>query len=387
MPSLKSISQIHYYGHIENSWSSPFLKLPGEIRDMIYYAALVKPTPIDLWPNKFDDNPLSNPTLAERIGKKPEDKRKCYSVRLQTDLEYLRKEMAPSLLSTCWQIRRECVDIFWRQNTFRFSSDMTWLGARRFLNTVGSEAIARIENLQICAPIENFWVEHRQNIKNHPKLHMTKHFHSRHTTVYNFADVEDNVAFTLRLLDQSKALKSLQLVVPESFTIKYTSPFSFPSELLQTPMFNWLDIDIVIETGAQVEEYNLFRQEPYGLFNITCLPGSKHALQPAVAHQHPSLVEITQKVFIESEQKRYQDLTGIESLFSMDAEGQGGFKPKKNSGSKRKTNARVLNCFGGCRFVACKGCWECHWGYNHIRGTHLLIKNRKRAARQGFVRP
>jgi hypothetical protein len=62
---------------------SPFLALPGEVREYLYYAALVRPTPIDLWPNKYQED---------------EDAGCIY--RLQKDLEFVRKEMATGLIVT-----------------------------------------------------------------------------------------------------------------------------------------------------------------------------------------------------------------------------------------------------------------------------------------------
>jgi hypothetical protein len=49
--------------------ASPFLNLPGEIRTLIYRAALVSPTPIDLWPHKFVEKPEEDTALASRIAK------------------------------------------------------------------------------------------------------------------------------------------------------------------------------------------------------------------------------------------------------------------------------------------------------------------------------
>jgi len=47
--------------------NSPFLDLPGEIRTLIYRAALISPKPIDLWPHEFVEKPEDDPALAPRI--------------------------------------------------------------------------------------------------------------------------------------------------------------------------------------------------------------------------------------------------------------------------------------------------------------------------------
>ena len=91
---------------------SPFLNLPGEIREQIYYASLIRPSPIDLWPLKYTLDPSATHIL-----------------RLQEDLAFVRKEMATGLFTTCKQIFHEASNIFWSRNAFRFSGDIEWFGA------------------------------------------------------------------------------------------------------------------------------------------------------------------------------------------------------------------------------------------------------------------
>src|ERR1700761_3072809 len=87
---------------------SPLLDLPREIRDLIYHFALTKPTPIDLWPQKFlvGDEQRNIPRLWQRLEKKGPPN-PSYWVRHQQDLEYVRKEMAVNILATCMQIYDE----------------------------------------------------------------------------------------------------------------------------------------------------------------------------------------------------------------------------------------------------------------------------------------
>ena len=121
---------------------SPFLNLPGEIRMQIYRVALIRSTPIDLWPRAYIENPEDNPLLAPRIAKARDkfhgehrDNGDAHipTFRRQDDLQFVRKEMAVGLLATCKQIYNEAANLFWRDNTFRFSSDMEWFGVRRSL--------------------------------------------------------------------------------------------------------------------------------------------------------------------------------------------------------------------------------------------------------------
>jgi hypothetical protein len=135
---------------------STFLNLPGEVRTLIYRAALVKDTPIDLWPNKFIEDNTADPTLLNRlfISKHTEDRSSVewVTVRDQHDLQYVRKNMATGILATCKQVRMEATMLFWGENSFRFSGDFDWTGLRRFLTTIGPEARSRIRSLEVAPP-------------------------------------------------------------------------------------------------------------------------------------------------------------------------------------------------------------------------------------------
>jgi hypothetical protein len=108
---------------------SPFLNLPPEIREQIYYTSLTRITPIDLWPMKYTEDPSTETVF-----------------RIQEDLDFVRKEMATGLLVTCKQIFYETSTIFWSKNTFRFSGDIYWFGARRFLGQIGPRALCPSSN-------------------------------------------------------------------------------------------------------------------------------------------------------------------------------------------------------------------------------------------------
>jgi len=102
---------------------SPFLRLPAEIRNLIYEYSLTKPDgTIDLCPGTYIDYCLdySDNDLKERV------EEYCQNgivlpfhadffehpagvgyFRYQHDLEYVRKNLAVGLLATCQQISRE----------------------------------------------------------------------------------------------------------------------------------------------------------------------------------------------------------------------------------------------------------------------------------------
>jgi hypothetical protein len=125
--------------NIQNVQDSPFLNLPAEIRELIYFAALARSTPIDLWPMKYEE-------------RDQDEENRCV-FRLQEDLEWVRKEMASGLFATCKQISHQASSIFWSKNTFRFSGDIYWFGARRFLGTIGPRALSQLQSLELFAPL------------------------------------------------------------------------------------------------------------------------------------------------------------------------------------------------------------------------------------------
>jgi hypothetical protein len=105
--------------------------------------------------------------------------------RLQEDLRFVRKEMAAGLLATCRQISHEASTIFWSKNTFRFSGDIYWFGARRFLRQIGPGALSQLKSLELFAPLvdmgcldttqlDNRVYSNAIYAKNKPKLHMVK---------------------------------------------------------------------------------------------------------------------------------------------------------------------------------------------------------------------
>lgn len=120
--------------------TSPFLKLPAEIRNQIYQVALISPGPIDLWPiakcwrpQLLDppDNAMQHRYEKSLVAREsqyqdlltPHNPESIVGFRLQTDLLHVRKELSTGLLGTCAQVYNEAADYFWRSNTWRFSDD------------------------------------------------------------------------------------------------------------------------------------------------------------------------------------------------------------------------------------------------------------------------
>lgn len=195
---------------------SPFLRLPREIRDMIYRAALISPTPIDLCPaNYAESNPdgildispqrylkfvnlpdkrinriltLSIPPNPPPLfGPRPPaevPRQALLAFRLQNDLHYVRKGLATQLLQVCCQIYNEAADYYWGSNIWRFSDDIGWEVLWRFLLSIGVQARSRIRKLDVLAPFtlaKNHALSRWENwyIKNEPKLHMSKLWQGR----------------------------------------------------------------------------------------------------------------------------------------------------------------------------------------------------------------
>lgn len=96
----------------------------------------------------------AHPELLERLRKtvKSDHLIDGILVRGQHNLNYVCKEMAIGMLATCKQINGEATMLFWRENTFRFSSDFDWRGLRRFLISIGPEARSRIRSLEVSPP-------------------------------------------------------------------------------------------------------------------------------------------------------------------------------------------------------------------------------------------
>ncbi|KAI9724749.1 MAG: hypothetical protein M1812_000024 [Candelaria pacifica] len=199
-----------------NNQDSPFLQLPGEIRIAIYRQALVRSTPIDLWPHvQVEPSDSSARRLAPQTN---------YGlVRRQVDLMYVRKQMATGILGACRQIYHEAAAIFWSENDFEFTGQGSWFGLYRFLRTIGPHARQYITAVGVEPPMykTRFSRDDQpqgglvydtrkldEHSKNLPKMHMVK--------------VSSDVGYyglAFDLLARDKYLRQLRLIVPANIGV------------------------------------------------------------------------------------------------------------------------------------------------------------------------
>ncbi|KAE9376320.1 hypothetical protein N431DRAFT_294106, partial [Stipitochalara longipes BDJ] len=332
--------------------ASPFLDLPGEIREQIYYAALVRCTPIDLWPIKF--------TKDEATG--------CI-FRFQEDLEFVRKEMATGLIATCRQIYFEAGNMFWSKNTFRFSGNTYWFGARRFLGTIGPRALAQLKTLELFAPLLDF------NSREHPwpwKITHRRRGSYRHAAYYPAwaeykTDLRNNVEHVHWLLESAKTSLDLKLVVPDGFgltlpAVHYWRPpswlhdleFHLSEEFLRTLLLFTQKFAVVLEAGAILESLEMVEQLTNNNIDVLCQVGS---IFNYASSQAKSINKVSK--LWRSPHAEFDYLVGIPELFKQqegcEVPALGG-RANKISGPSR--TLRVLRGFGGCKFFD-RDRWNC----------------------------
>jgi hypothetical protein len=381
---------------------SPFLALPGEVREYVYYAALVRPTPIDLWPNKYQED---------------EDAGCIY--RLQKDLEFVRKEMATGLIATCKQIYNEAGNIFWSTNTFRFSGDVFWFGARRFLGTIGPRALAQLHTLELFAPLKctdwdgnyesssrlRYWRgDTRENdtywedfhAKNAPKMHMTKarvepwtRSYSKRCpwrwawtqTTYGERSPKNilmsNVEHVCHLLAAAETSLELKFVLPGEFGVSlpprphrnspiwnFPGPWhlnlnlELPGDLSTTLQLFTKSATLVVEAGSGIS-VELVELLTNNHLSVLCQTG-------VTLVQESTQTELitTEPKFWENSQAEFDYLIGFPKLFEDQqacAVPALGGRANKTSGPGRAL--RVLRGFGGCRFHV-RDEWRCAYTFN-----------------------
>lgn len=361
---------------------SRFLKLPGEIRTLIYRAALVKNTPIDLWPHRFIKANRTHPDLLRRLQNTVKDE--CLIdgilVRDQQDLNYVRKEMATGLLGACKQINREAAMLFWRENAFRFSSDFDWCGLRRFLISIGPEARSRIRCLEVSPP---GWVENRTHqiidaqqyiappimsaAKNHPKMHMPK---ARH--VFGF---QDNFRFVCEMLRSEQSLQKLGLIILDgwqlgSFDNIYNEyPSAQTSVLLDLQSLkHFCTVSVVLEGGSAMT--GPCNREFLNQMDIMLIaePGSrvvpdrpfKEWMQDSTIADARDITELQVWAPPSADDILSGGLDIFDITATIETPGRGG-RAHRSTYYGRKKLERRLKGFGGCRFVErygeyCNGC-------------------------------
>ncbi|QDS68777.1 hypothetical protein FKW77_005529 [Venturia effusa] len=364
---------------------SAFLKLPGEIRTLIYRAALVKNTPIDLWPHKFIENNRAHAKLVKRLQKTGKDDHSIDEilVRDQHDLNYVRTEMATGLLAACKQVNREARMLFWRENTFRFSGDFGWRGLRRFLISIGPEARSRIRSLEVSPPV---WIEDHTcqimdvqqfipiskiaSAKNYPKLHMAKAFH--------VFDAQDNSRLVCEMLRGEQTLPKLNLVIMGGWQFGRldSSYYDYPS--VQTSILfdlwslkHFCTVSVVLESGSVMT--GPFNKKLLNDVDISLVaqPGSRvvpersfkaprQETTPTVADAREITdLQIWPPLLVEDVLTEGLKIFDLEDR--IDAPARGG-KAHKSTYYGRRRLERRLKGFGGCRFVERNGeyCNDCN---------------------------
>ncbi|KAE9965004.1 hypothetical protein BLS_005782 [Venturia inaequalis] len=374
--------------------NSRFLKLPGEIRTLIYRAALVKNTPIDLWPHEFIKENRAHPDLLERLRKTVQDDSLIDEalVRDQHDLDHVRKEMATGLLATCKQINREAAMLFWRENTFRFSSDFDWRGLRRFLISIGPEARSRIRSLEVSPP---GWTDDRtyqiideqQYIalpkmfaaKNHPKMHMPKALH-----VFGFID---NFRFICEMLRSEQTLQKLNLVIMDGWQLGCFNDIYSEYPSIQTSVLldlqslkHFCTVSVVLECGSAMT--GPFNREFLNQVDFTLVahPGSRVVPERPFKEwtQNSALADCRNITELQVWAPPLTDdilLEGI-NIFDMTdgiASPACGGKVHKPTYYGRKKLERRLKGFGGCRFVERRGdyCNDCNQHLPNLWDTYF----------------
>ncbi|KAE9368482.1 hypothetical protein N431DRAFT_414926 [Stipitochalara longipes BDJ] len=380
--------------------NSPLLHLPGEIRTLIYRAALVSPNPIDLWPHKFLEKPEGNTALALRIAKLQKKGKvsgtDVPTFRQQDDLQYVRKEMAIGLLVACKQVGQEAALLFWQDNTFRFSGDFDWHGIRRFLATIGPRAISRIRTLEVFIPLNNMpWKNDKEmtadeygrscDASNAPKLHMAK--------VYQKGDRpwSVNIMDVRLLLIEANSSLNLRFIIPREFVLlrEALDPDCCIFELIEDLQDRApaTKLSVIIETGAILEGVDTPEILVSSGLDVVCMPGSFWDKNMIISQN------------LESKQfsgEQFEYLSGMKRLF-MEEERIGvpalGGRATAGPGYRLQ---RVLKGFGGnkfrkgyayfcdhCGFMSayhkfyysvelmnCRGCLS--WGW-HTRQDVLLV--------------
>jgi hypothetical protein len=351
---------------------SPFLDLPGEIRSLIYRAALTRPTPLDLYPHEFIRCPESLEELDERmskpknLGPKPRSSTKTIVVRDQYDLAYIRKEMATGLLGTCKQIRNESTIIFWRENTFRFSGDFGWEGIRRFLTTIGPDARQRLHHLELSPP----WNLEAQSYtsplqyyhsiaKNHPKLRMAKML----PVGRYFSQKDANLEHVLTMIKLEGFLKELRFIVPAGWICsQIRDPFIEAKTWGDRgKSLNWLEdihrsrplkVMLHLEPEGSLMGTQSISTLAYWGIGVVAQSGSLIARQTKRAPVEAGIAHEVDVLSIWPAERETDHVTGMDILFDdsekMDVPARGG-RVTKYQGKKKVE--RVLKGFGGCRFV------------------------------------
>ena len=351
---------------------SLFLNLPAEIRNQIYSAALISPSPIDLCPANYAYNQEdieANAVMQQRsLAFEKSDNAKVVhelnrptkvAFRLQSSLQYVRQHLVVQLLSVCCQIYNEAVGYFWSANVWRFTEDEDWEILLRFLLTIGPSATSRIERLEALAPrawkdIPILPEDKHWQVKNQPKLHMVKLWEDerRHDVVWE-------------LLMRERSLGMLNLLVPAGYELRSMSGWiRWESRHWDEIFMRWLaETRVVVESAGVLLCAKSILQQGW---DITALPGSRvlEILAKDVVVPMNDL-DVTDRA--QSWESDVDHLTGVMQLFELEevsVHANGG--RVNNAKTKKKGMERVLKGFGPCMIcvesVPCD-CLDCVFEY------------------------
>lgn len=336
---------------------SPLLSLPPEIRNKIYRYALVRDEPLDLWPHKWTK-------ANENI--KPASPLKT---RHQESLEYVRKEMATGLLGTCRQVYNEAHMFFWGDNHFKFTGRSGWQGLLRFFLTIGPEARARIQRVDVHAPIYMRWPvkdsdgkDLNGRSKNFPKMRMVKIPEEGHL---------DRLAIQKLcvILAQDRTIKEINFVIPEGFRNGDEDSFGGYDEdhdmewdsavrLKKIQALDWIKMTVVVEKGGYLAVDDGPRQIMAEGWDLKCLPGSfiwERGAEDKGGNSDYEKHEVNETRTWSAPNRELDYLVGVKELFQ-EVEGDslhanGG----KHKGTTKTKVQRTLKGFDGCRFIGSDG--------------------------------
>ena len=355
--------------------NSPFLRLPHEIRSMIYKECLVAPRPMDLWPRAFACSPdqyiALEPHLQHWYRPIPTSNTRIYDkcwwftetrteFRVQEDLAYIRKELCVGLLRTCVQVYHEAAGYFWRDNVWRFSDDKNWEGVLRFLLTIGPSPRAWIRKLYILAPFVELqerhsdgWTFDKVRIKNEPKTQMAKVWKGQGS----------RIATVLDILRQDQTLEEVSLIVPFGYQVAREVDVSdWPLDL------DFVKTTVVVEDGGRVTNLNHLMSILKQGWSVIGEKGSRIKKSRKLGSFVKTDLMIKSRTWT-ADPDPLDYLTGIPRLFEGDAvisvHARGGRAHVKNSRRALKAYGPcVINEIRGPRLFDCNGrrrCSRCSW--------------------------
>lgn len=385
---------------IEQTSESPFLNLPGEIRQKIYNLALISHFPIDLWPRDLipksatDDDPVLTTRIAKYHAKREQAawSNTEPAFRHQTGLVFVRKHLSLALLSTCRQIQREAGEIFYAENTFRFSGDVHWFGIRRFLGHLTIRQLKLLRRIEVFIPMATpktycdlgpiflgesesdkliLWWMASRNSKNHPKMRMGgsgKLDQRERESRSQWLDLERNIDFVKWRLEQAADLHELELkfVLPEGWQIcrdgmrirhfvwisdELVFEVRLPEVAQELGSLLGRKVEVVLEGGSKIKDMRTVKDLTSSGCDVKAekgvwIPQSK-TIPP------PELVETTKERLWKDAASDYDYLIGVPDLYYVNDHKNtiDSREGKLKKASKKKNTERLLKAFGPDRFV------------------------------------